>query len=253
MIILMSMLEFIKYSKNKMIKKILILLPIVALSACATVKSEKIKKVEKECEYYNNTENYYNSELKKIYDNEKSAFFILASDFNSCVSSNCKTFASGNKWDFIEIKLNGDPSNKNTFPKNGDSGFYKIKRDFDLYSKFKKIQDTPRKLTMISLLCDSTDNCISCSVGPFCLVGEKISNPISKISIFEREQKNIEKEYSELLITYNIKIEEKKFLEYNQYIYSVNNEKRYSSFGNRLCTNTKVIKPILIDFLGGYK
>lgn len=253
MIILMSMLEFIKYSKNKMIKKILILLPIVALSACATLKSEKLKEVEKECEYYNNTENYYNSELKKIYDNEKSAFFILASDFNSCVSSNCKIFASGNKWDFIEIKLNGDPSNKNTFPKNGDSGFYKITKDFDMYKKFQNISKDRSIKVLPSMSCEVTNNCISCSVGPFCLVGEKISNPISKISIFEREQKNIEKEYSELLITYNIKIEEKKFLEYNQYIYSVNNEKRYSSFGNRLCTNTKLIKPILIDFLGGYK
>lgn len=247
----MSMLEFIKYSKNKMIKKILILLPIVALSACAIGKNQEEKEIESQCNYYKNTQNIFNEKLFVDYSKAKSAYLILEDKKFSCNNSICKTLANGNKWDFIEVELDGDPSNQSAFPKKGDSGLYKISKNYEMYEKFEKIQNDPKNLTMISLLCDKTANCVSCSTGPFCLVGDKIKNVDSKMTIYKKILADNDKKNSSILLNYVVTLNNKKILSYNRYIYS--NYNPYTSYGKTICTNTNFIKPLLLDILGGYK
>lgn len=234
-----------------MINKIFLLLPIMALSAFTTAKSEKLIEVEKKCEYYKNTNNYYDSNLLEEYKKERSIHVVLDTTESSCNTSNCLNIASGKKWDFIEIELNGDPSQKDKFPKNGDSGLYKISKDFNMYYKFEKIQNDPKNLTMISLLCDKTANCVSCSTGPFCLVGDKIKNVDSKMTIYKKILADNDKKNSSILLNYVVTLNNKKILSYNRYIYS--NYNPYTSYGKTICTNTNFIKPLLLDILGGYK
>lgn len=249
---LMSMLEFIKSSKIKMIKKILILLPIIALSACATAKtSQEIKTAEKKCDYYNNTENNYNENLLKKYKEERSAFIILEDKMNSCFFSDCNYFASNKNWDYIEIELNGDPNDINNFPRNGDSGLYKMSRDFNMYEKFNLIRKDPTSLKTIKMSCDNTDNCVSCSSGLFCIVASKINTVTSDIKIKKTLKEEKHNSYSSTLINYNVKINDTLFFEYNTYIYSTKTQ--YSSFSSSICSNNKNIQPLLIEILGGYR
>lgn len=247
----MSMLEFIKYYKIKMIKKILILLPIVALSACAIAKSQEEKEIESQCNYYKNTPNTFNEKLFFDYSKAKSAYLILEDKKFSCNNSICKTLASGNKWDFIEVELDGDPSNQSDFPKKGDSGLYKIYRDFEMYDKFDLISKDMSQMKLPLMSCNEDDSCISCASGYFCLVGYKIDKPVSSLII----KRSTEKKYSEknrtILVNYNISINNDLLTSVNEFSYSI--KQPYSSFGYGICTNREKIKTIMIEVLGGYK
>lgn len=238
------MINYILKKQKNMINKIFLLLPILALCACATAKNEKLKEVEKRCEYYNTTNNYYNSKLLEEYKKEKSIYVVLDEKDSSCNTTNCLNIASGKKWNFIEVQLNGDP-------RNGNSGLYKIHKDFDMYKKFQDISKDRSLKKLPFMSCNEYDNCVSCSSGDFCLVGEKITAVTSTIKVQKKSIQEKMEDYSITLINYNVEINGNAFFEYNTYIYSTKTQ--YSSFSSSICSNNKNIQPLLIEILGGYR